>query len=101
MSTTPERLFAFFDELGIAHSTLEHPPFFTVEEGRAWHDKIPGLHCKNLFLKDKKHKIWLIVMPGDKRADINCLEKRIHAARLSFGKPELLQEVLGLTPGSV
>jgi Ala-tRNA(Pro) deacylase len=54
-----------------------------------------------LFLKDKKDKIWLAVMPGDKRADLNRLEKRVGAARLSFGKPELLLEVMGLTPGSV
>jgi Ala-tRNA(Pro) deacylase len=101
MPATPEQLFAFFDELGIAHSTVEHPALFTVEDGRAWWHKIPGLHCKNLFLKDKKDKIWLVVMPGDKRADIGRLEKRIGAARLSFGKPELLLEVMGLTPGSV
>ena len=101
MPATPEQLFAFFDRLGIAHSTVEHPPLFTVEEGREWWDKIPGLHCKNLFLKDKKNKIWLVVMPGDKRADINRIEKNIGAARISFGKPELLLEVMGLTPGSV
>lgn len=101
MPTTPEQLFAFFDQLGIAHSTVEHPPLFTVEDGREWWDKIPGLHCKNLFLKDKKGKIWLVVMPGDKRADINRIEKNIGAARLSFGKPDLLFEVMGLTPGSV
>jgi len=99
--TTPERLFAFLDELGIAHGTVDHPPLFTVEEGRAFWHKIPGLHCKNLFLKDKKDKIWLVLMPGDKRADINRLEKQIGSARLSFGKPELLMEVMGLTPGSV
>ena len=62
---------------------------------------IPGLHCKNLFIKDKKDKIWLIVMPGDKRADLNRLEKCLGAPRFSFGKPELLLEVLGITPGSV
>ena len=98
---TPERLFAFLDRLDIAHGTIAHPPINTVEEGRAWHDTIPGLHCKNLFLKDRKDKVWLAVMPGGKRADLNRLEKRLGAARLSFGKPELLLEVLGLTPGSV
>lgn len=101
MPTTPEQLFAFFDRLGIEHATIAHKPLFTVEDGRdIWHT-IPGLHCKNLFLKDKKDKIWLVVMPGDKRADLNRLEKHLGAARFSFGKPELLQEVLGLTPGSV
>ena len=101
MPATPDDLFAFFDRLGIAHSTVAHPPFFTVEDGRAWHDKIPGRHGKNLFLKDKKDKIWLVVMPAEKRADLSRLEKRIGAARLSFGKPELLLEVLGLIPGAV
>src|SRR5580658_4383764 len=101
MTATQQQLFDFLDGLGVEHGTMTHPPIFTVEEGRAWHNKIPGLHCKSLFLKDRKDKIWLVVMPGDKRADLNRLEKTIQAARLSFGRPELLLEVLGLTPGSV
>jgi Ala-tRNA(Pro) deacylase len=99
--TTPAQLFEFFDHLGISHSTIEHPPMFTVEDGRDWHDRIPGLHCKNLFIKDKKGGIWLVVMPGDKRADLNRLEKQLGAPRFSFGKPEVLLNILGLTPGSV
>jgi Ala-tRNA(Pro) deacylase len=98
---TPDELFALLDRLGIEHSTVEHPPFFTVEEGRPWHDKIPGLHCKNLFLKDRKGAIWLVVMPADKRADLAGLEKLLAAPRFSFARSELLQEVLELTPGSV
>jgi len=95
------KLFALFDSLGISHSTVEHRPLFTVEDGRDLHHTIAGLHCKNLFMKDKKGKLWLIVMPGDKRAQITQLEKTIGSARLSFGKPDLLMEVLGIAPGSV
>jgi len=101
MLATPEELFAYFDELGIEHSTVKHRPLFTVEDGRDLHHTIPGLHCKNLFLKDKKGQAWLVVMPGDKRAHIGKIEKRAGAARCSFGKPELLMEVLGVTPGAV
>jgi Ala-tRNA(Pro) deacylase len=101
MASTPEQLFSFFDELGIKHSTVEHPPVFTVEEASAWYDRIPGLHCKNLFLKDKKDKIWLAVMPAEKRANLEHIQKQVGAARFSFGKPELLREVLGVVPGSV
>jgi Ala-tRNA(Pro) deacylase len=101
MPATIEQLFACLDCLGIAHSTIEHPPFFTVEDGRDWHHRIPGRHCKNLFMKDRKGGIWLAVVPADKRADLGALEKRLGAPRLSFGKPELLWEVLGLAPGSV
>jgi Ala-tRNA(Pro) deacylase len=101
MAATQADLFALFDRLGIEHSTVEHPPFFTVEEGRPWHDMIPGLHCKNLFIKDRKGGIWLVVMPAEKRADLGRLEKALGAPRFSFARPDLLQEVLALTPGSV
>jgi Ala-tRNA(Pro) deacylase len=101
VAATPADLFALFDRLGIEHSTIEHPPFFTVEEGRPWHDQIPGLHCKNLFIKDRKGGIWLVVMPGDKRADLGRLEKALGARRFSFARPDVLQDVLALTPGSV
>lgn len=101
MVATPAELFALFDRLDIEHSTVEHPPFFTVEEGRPYHDMIPGLHCKNLFIKDRKGGIWLVVLPADKHADLGRLEKTLAAPRFSFARPDVLQEVLGLTPGSV
>ncbi len=101
MPATPAELFALFDQLGIEHATTAHPPFFTVQEGRRWHDGIPGLHCKNLFVKDRKGGIWLVVMPAEKRADLGRLEKLLGAPRFSFARPDVLWEVLGLTPGSV
>ncbi|MDX9690508.1 MAG: prolyl-tRNA synthetase associated domain-containing protein [Proteobacteria bacterium] len=101
MPATEADLFALFEQLGIKTETVEHPPLFTVEDGLGVRDSIPGMDCKNLFLKDKKGKIWLVVMPGDKRAQLSKLEKDIGAARLSFGKPELLMEILGVTPGTV
>jgi Ala-tRNA(Pro) deacylase len=98
---TPDDLFRILDSLGIEHRTVTHPPFFTVEEGRPWHEKIPGLHCKSLFIKDRKGGIWLVAMPADKRADLGRLEKTLGAPRFSFAKPEVLREVLELAPGSV
>lgn len=101
MTTTEDQLFAYLDRLGIVHHTIRHHAVFTVEDGRELHKTIPGLHGKNLFIKDKKDQLWLVAMPGDKRADLNRLEKRLKAPRFTFAKAELLQEVLGLTPGSV
>jgi Ala-tRNA(Pro) deacylase len=98
---TPDELYVLLNQLGIEHSTVQHPPIFTVEEGRPWHDKIPGLHCKSLFIKDRKSGVWLIVMRADKRADLARLEKILASPRFSFARPELLWEVLELTPGSV
>ena len=63
MAATPEDLFAYLDRLGIAHSTVSHAPLFTVEQSQALRGQIPGAHTKNLFLKDKKSVIYLVVAP--------------------------------------
>ncbi|MDD3289006.1 MAG: prolyl-tRNA synthetase associated domain-containing protein [Alphaproteobacteria bacterium] len=101
MSVSPEQLFSYLDSLDINHETVSHPPIFTAEQGRDWHDKIPGTACKNLFLKDKKDQIWLVVISCDKRASLGDIEKHVGSARLSFGKPELLLDVLKVPAGSV
>ena len=101
MPCTVEDLFAFLDRLGIEHHTTEHPPIFTAEQGHEWEDKIPGTGCTSLFLKDEKGGLWLVMIPADKRADLKGIAKRAGAPRFSFGKPELMMDVLGVTPGSV
>jgi Ala-tRNA(Pro) deacylase len=89
------------DELGIATETIEHPPLFTVEESQALRGEIAGGHTKNLFLKDKKDQVFLVVAEEDAAIDMKSLHKRIGSGRLSFGKPELLAELFGVVPGSV
>jgi Ala-tRNA(Pro) deacylase len=101
MPATREELFAFLDSLGIRHETTTHPPAFTVEDAKALRGQIPGGHTKNLFLKDKKGRLWLVVALEDTRVNLKTLHRKIGAARLSFGKPELLEDVLGVRPGSV
>jgi Ala-tRNA(Pro) deacylase len=96
-----EDLFARLGSLGIATTTREHPPVFTVEEARALRGEIPGAHCKNLFLKDKGGRLWLIVCLEDRRIDLKGLPKSIGSGRLSFGRPELLRQVLSVDPGAV
>ncbi|CUW41688.1 putative YbaK/aminoacyl-tRNA synthetase-associated domain [Magnetospirillum sp. XM-1] len=98
---TPDDLFALFDRLDIRAVTHRHEPAFTVEQGHRVWGSIPGIHCKNLFLKDGKGRLWLVVAPADRRVDLKALPARIGAARLSFGSAELLVEVLGIEPGSV
>ncbi len=101
MAATPEDLFAFLDGLGIETETVTHPPLFTVEESRALRGELPGGHTKNLFLKDKKGRLFLVTCDESRTVNLKALEKAIGAARVSFGKPDLLREVLGLTPGAV
>lgn len=101
MPASQEQLFQRLDELNISATTKTHPPVFTVEEARALRGDIPGGHCKNLFLKDKKGQLWLLVCLEHAAVDMKSLPSRIGAARISFGKPDLLMEVLGVEPGSV
>jgi Ala-tRNA(Pro) deacylase len=96
-----DSLFARFDALGIAHKTYEHAPVFTVEEAAHLYESQPGGHTKNLFLKDRKDGLWLVVCRDELRVDLNALSKVLDAPRFSFGSAQLLLETLGVQPGSV
>lgn len=99
---TPDDLFRFLDELGIAHKTKSHPPVFTVAESVSLRDEIPGGHTKNLFVKDKKDNFFLLTVEEHASVDLKTVHTIIGAAsKVSFGKPEMLMEYLGVVPGSV
>ncbi|MEJ0067074.1 MAG: prolyl-tRNA synthetase associated domain-containing protein [Caulobacteraceae bacterium] len=98
---TREDLLALFDQLGIAHRTLEHEAVFRVGEGDEIKAALPGGHTKNLFLKDAKGQLWLVSALQDTRIDLKALPRAIGSARLSFGSAELMAQTLGVTPGSV
>ena len=96
-----EGLAAFFDAHEIDHATVDHPAVFRVGEGDDFKAAMPGAHTKNLFLKDAKGQIWLISARDDTQIDLKRLPAVIGSGRLSFGSGELLQSVLGVTPGAV
>jgi Ala-tRNA(Pro) deacylase len=98
---TPEQLLARLEALGISCTTTRHPPAFTVEQGNEVWGDIPGVHCKNLFLKDAKGKMWLVVAPAEHRIDLKKLPEAMGSARLSFGSADRLVRTLGIQPGSV
>lgn len=97
----PQQLFAKLEALGIAQHTVEHPPVFTVEEAKALRGNLPGHHIKNLFLRNRKEEMWLVVALEDRAIDLRRLGEALGAGRLSFGSPERLRRVLGVEPGSV
>lgn len=101
MAATEIELFERIDRLGIQAETLRHAPMFTVADAKELRGNLAGGHTKNLFLKDKKGALWLVVTLEDTQIDLKTLHKALGSARLSFGKPELLMEVLGVPPGSV
>lgn len=98
---TKDELFSKLNTLGIEHNTTSHPALFTVADSQKLHAELPGGHSKNLFLKDKKGNLFLVVAEQSSQVDLKTLHKRIGSQRLSFGKPELLMDVLGMIPGSV
>lgn len=102
MPKTEAELFSFLDSLGIEVTTHRHPPLFTVADSQALRGEIPGGHTKNLFLKDKKDNFFLLTVGEDAAVDLKAVHRLIGAAsRVSFGKPEMLMELLGVAPGSV
>jgi len=101
MAATPDDLFAYLDRLGIAHRTVQHPPLFTVEQAQALRGNIPGAHTKNLFLKDKKDAVFLVVALEDTAIDLKRLHHLLGCGRLSFGAAALLAELWGVVPGAV
>jgi Ala-tRNA(Pro) deacylase len=102
MPASPEDLLAFLDSLGVAHETVKHPPLHTVEESQTLRGQIPGGHAKNLFVKDKKSRLFLLTLGEETTVDLKRLHEKIGAnGRVSFGSAELLEEVWGVRPGAV
>jgi len=101
MPATRQDLFARLAALGIESTTVEHEPLFTVAQSAEVERMLPGAHTKNLFLKDDKGALFLVVAVSSTRVDLKGLARTLGAGRFSFGKPELMLEALGISPGSV
>jgi Ala-tRNA(Pro) deacylase len=95
------QIISALDKLGIKTTTVDHPPAFTVADTTSIEIPLPGAHTKNLFLKDDKGVLFLVIAKSSTRVDLKALSKRLGAGRFSFGKPELLLDILGVTPGAV
>ena len=97
---TPPVLYAYLDGMGISYEVEEHAPVFTIDEMREL--GIKGSVCKNLFLRDAKgRQHFLVVLPGDRQADLGALAAALGSSKLSFASEERLMKHLGLTKGSV
>jgi Ala-tRNA(Pro) deacylase len=104
LTTMPLNRAALLDRLqamGITTTTVDHPAAHTVAESSTIEIPLPGAHTKNLFLKDEEGTLLLIVAKSSTKVDLKHVARKLGTGRMSFGKPELLMEVLGVTPGSV
>ncbi len=98
---TVDQLLARLATLGLAQKTVEHPPVFTVEQAKALRGELPGVHIKNLFLRNKKGAMWLVTCLEDRQIDLKALAGALQAGRFSFGSAERLMSYLGILPGAV
>ena len=101
LPTTPEQLMVRLAEAGIDYSHHEHPPLRTVEDSKSFRGDMPGTHVKNLYLRDRKKRNFLVVSQEDRQIDLKTLQTDIGADRLSFGSADRLFEFLGVRPGAV
>ena len=101
MLKTQDELLSVLTQIDIEYTNHEHPAVYTVEEADLHHQGIDGVHSKNLFFKDRKKNLILVVTLSDKPIKIKEMGNKIGAKGLSFGKPDLLEEVLGVIPGAV
>ncbi len=101
LPTSPESLYKLLKNLNIEFKIFEHPPLFTVNDAKKYRGNMHGFHTKNLFLRDKKKKNYLVIAHEDSLIDLTLLTERIRSSRLSFGSEKRLFEELGVFPGAV
>jgi Ala-tRNA(Pro) deacylase len=102
MPASPDDLIAYLTALGVETTTVDHPPLFTVEDSQALRGDIPGGHTKNLFVKDRKGRLFLLILGEETTIDLKRVHEKIGAqGRVSFGSAELLAAVWGVKPGAV
>ena len=101
LPTSPEALMKRLDDAGIAYTRHEHPPLRTVEDSKTHRKGMEGLHVKNLYLRDRKKRNFLVICQEDRQVDLKSLQDDIGADRLSFGSADRLFEFLGVRPGAV
>lgn len=98
---TPADLLGRLKNLGLRVRTMEHPAVYTVEEAKRLRGEIGGCHTKNLFLRNKKGAMWLLVCLEDRELDLSALGRRVGAGRFSLGSAQRLMRYLGVIPGAV
>ncbi|MFO1300766.1 MAG: prolyl-tRNA synthetase associated domain-containing protein [Burkholderiaceae bacterium] len=102
MSDARARLRRRFLELGIEAPTVPYPAHRTVEEGKALRGRMSGRFTKNLLLKDRKGRLFLVVAHEDRVVDLKKLHTRIGASgQLSFAPAERMRAALAIEPGAL
>ena len=96
------RVYDLLDRLGIEYERIDHPAAMTMEACEEIDRALNATICKNLFLCNRQQTdFYLLMMPGDKKFVTKELSAQLGTARLSFGTPEYMEQLLDITPGSL
>ncbi len=106
LPVSSDALLKQLDDWGIAYQLHTHVPLRTVEDAKAVEDQfmVPGenaLRLKNLYLRDKKKRSYLVTLQQDREIDLKALGAELGSGNLSFGSADRLLENLGIRPGAV
>ena len=102
-AATASQVLAALEALGIEHQTVTHEPLYTVEQAQSVEYKDPGAHTKNLFLRNKKGRMFLAVIEHDRTVDLRGLRDMLQlpGGQFAFASTERMSQFLGVVPGSV
>ena len=98
---SPKEFIKLFNDRGFEYDLHKHKALFTVEDSNKFRGDIKGAHSKNLFLKNKKNKFYLISCEEFTDVNLKRISKFLHLGNVSFAKEEYLIDLLGVKPGSV
>ena len=96
------RSYDLLDSLGVHYQRIDHEAAMTMEACAEIDRVLDATICKNLLLCNRQcTSFYLLMIPGDKVFKTSELSKQIGSSRLSFAKPEYMEQFLDITPGSV
>ncbi|KAG2497900.1 hypothetical protein HYH03_004165 [Edaphochlamys debaryana] len=103
MPLTKDELVAKLQGAGVAFESYDHPPVMTVEAQVSALPGNPTTVLKNLFIKDKKHRCYVITALADTKIDLQVLSARLGTGKggVRLAPEELLTAVLQVPLGSV
>lgn len=96
------RCYDLLDKLEVDYQRIDHEAAMTMEACQAIDEALGATICKNLLLCNRQCTVfYLLLTPGGKVFKTSELSKKIGSSRLSFAKPEPMEEYLDITPGSL
>lgn len=98
---TPRQLLDWLTSLGIDCPSFEHPPLRTVEDSRRHRAIHEGAYTKNLFVRNKKGRMWLLTLLEHRNIPLKETAKHLGAGNFSFASEHRLMQYLGIVPGAV